>query len=137
MRALARQAVQRFANYDDLAKAECTIEERTMLDADVRRGEESLVSTRALNDVVVNGGGVYVGENPSGQDTLLKLADQQSPAAMAITTSAALGPVLSIVGDVDPDQVIAQVDAECIAPGPVVLLCRHASLADSCCAAKA
>jgi sn-glycerol 3-phosphate transport system substrate-binding protein len=51
-----------------------------------------------LNDVVVNGGGVYVGENPSGQDTLLKLADQQAPAAMAITTSAALGPVLSIVG---------------------------------------
>ncbi len=26
---------------------------------------------------------------------------------------------------------VAQVDAECMAPGPVVLLCRHASLADS------
>ncbi|MBI4884112.1 MAG: 1-acyl-sn-glycerol-3-phosphate acyltransferase [Actinobacteria bacterium] len=26
---------------------------------------------------------------------------------------------------------VAQVDADCIAPGPVVLLCRHASLADS------
>jgi sn-glycerol 3-phosphate transport system substrate-binding protein len=51
-----------------------------------------------LYSVITDGGGVYVGENPSGQDTLLKLADQTAPASMAISTSAALGPVLSIVG---------------------------------------
>jgi sn-glycerol 3-phosphate transport system substrate-binding protein len=50
-----------------------------------------------LADVVNTGGGIYVGENPSGQDSLLKLADQQAPAAMAITTSAALGAVLGFV----------------------------------------
>ena len=50
-----------------------------------------------LQDVVVNGAGVYVGENPGGQDNLLKLADQQSPASMTIATSAALGPVLQFV----------------------------------------
>jgi sn-glycerol 3-phosphate transport system substrate-binding protein len=50
-----------------------------------------------LRSVVTDGGGVYVGENPSGLDTLLKLADQQQPAAMAISTSAALGAVLAFV----------------------------------------
>lgn len=50
-----------------------------------------------LQDVVVNGGGVYVGENPGGQDQFLKLADATSPAAMTIATSAALGPVLQFV----------------------------------------
>lgn len=50
-----------------------------------------------LNDVVVNGGGVYVGENPSGQDSLLKLADQSAPGTMTISTSASLGPVLQFV----------------------------------------
>jgi sn-glycerol 3-phosphate transport system substrate-binding protein len=50
-----------------------------------------------LYSVITDGGGIYVGENPSGQDTLLKLADQTAPASMAISTSAALGPVLSIV----------------------------------------
>lgn len=50
-----------------------------------------------LQDVVVNGGGVYVGENPSGQDHLLKLADQSQPATMTIGTSAALGPLLTFV----------------------------------------
>jgi sn-glycerol 3-phosphate transport system substrate-binding protein len=50
-----------------------------------------------LQSVVTEGGGVYVGENPSGQDSLLKLADKVQPAGMAITTSAALGTVLSVV----------------------------------------
>jgi sn-glycerol 3-phosphate transport system substrate-binding protein len=47
--------------------------------------------------VITDGGGVYVGENPSGQDTLLKLADAKEPATMAITTSAAIGPVLQFI----------------------------------------
>jgi sn-glycerol 3-phosphate transport system substrate-binding protein len=50
-----------------------------------------------LRDVVAEGGGIFVGENPSGQDTLLKLADAERPAAMTITTSAALGPVLGFI----------------------------------------
>ena len=41
-----------------LLDGQFSLEERTMLDADVRRGEESLVSTRALNDVVVNKGAI-------------------------------------------------------------------------------
>jgi sn-glycerol 3-phosphate transport system substrate-binding protein len=50
-----------------------------------------------LRSVVTDGGGVYVGENPSGQDQFLKLADAESPASMTIATSAALGPVLQFV----------------------------------------
>lgn len=50
-----------------------------------------------LKDLVVNGGAVYVGENPSGQDSLLKLADQSAPGTMTISTSAGLGPVLQFV----------------------------------------
>jgi sn-glycerol 3-phosphate transport system substrate-binding protein len=50
-----------------------------------------------LRSVITDGGGVYVGENPSGQDTLLKLADAKEPATMAITTSAAIGPVLQFI----------------------------------------
>jgi sn-glycerol 3-phosphate transport system substrate-binding protein len=52
-----------------------------------------------LQQLVQEGGAVYVGENASGQDTLLKLADAQAPAAMAISTSAALGVVLSVLGN--------------------------------------
>ena len=51
-----------------------------------------------LQTLVNEGGAVYVGDNASGQDTLLKLADPVTPAAMAISTSAGIGPVLSIVG---------------------------------------
>lgn len=47
---------------------------------------------------LVNDGLAYnVGDNPSGQDALLKLADPTSAAAMTIATSAALGTVLSTV----------------------------------------
>jgi len=35
---LAKQAVQRFANYDDLAKADCTIEEREEYEAHLKNG---------------------------------------------------------------------------------------------------
>lgn len=63
-----------------------------------------------LQDVVVNGAGVYVGENPSGQDALLKLADSTAPATMTIATSAALGPVLQfveggIIAGIGPDDI--------------------------------
>ncbi|CAB4882265.1 unannotated protein [freshwater metagenome] len=51
-----------------------------------------------LQSLVTEGGGVYVGDNASGQDTLFKLADPTKPASMTIATSAALGPVLSILG---------------------------------------
>jgi sn-glycerol 3-phosphate transport system substrate-binding protein len=50
-----------------------------------------------LQDVVATGGGVYVGENPSGTDAFLKLADASTPASMTISTSAALGSVLQFV----------------------------------------
>jgi sn-glycerol 3-phosphate transport system substrate-binding protein len=50
-----------------------------------------------LRDVVATGGGVYVGENTSGQDAFLKMADQSSPGTMTIATSASLGPVLQFV----------------------------------------
>lgn len=40
---------------------------------------------------------VNVGDNTSGQDHLLKMIDPKQPSAMTISTSAALGPVLSIL----------------------------------------
>ena len=49
-----------------------------------------------LQSLVTEGGAVYVGDNASGQDALLKLADAEKPASMTIATSAALGPVLAI-----------------------------------------
>ena len=51
-----------------------------------------------LQSLVTQGGAVYVGDNASGTDSLLKLADATKPAAMTIATSAALGPVLNILG---------------------------------------
>ena len=60
-------------------------------------GPTSVALLTELQDVVVNGGGIYVGENPGGQDQFLKLADATSPASMTIATSAALGPVLQFV----------------------------------------
>jgi sn-glycerol 3-phosphate transport system substrate-binding protein len=60
-------------------------------------GPTAVALLTELQDVVVNGGGIYVGENPSGQDNLLKLADQSTPATMTIGTSAALGPLLQFV----------------------------------------
>ncbi len=50
-----------------------------------------------LQDVAMRGSGIYVGENPGGQDQFLKMADASQPAAMTIATSAALGPVLQFV----------------------------------------
>jgi sn-glycerol 3-phosphate transport system substrate-binding protein len=80
----------------------------------------------ALRDVVVNGGGVYVGENPGGTDTFLKLADASAPASMTIATSAALGAVLQFVeGGIIPgigvdDIGIAPMPSPTGAPGTLV-----------------
>jgi sn-glycerol 3-phosphate transport system substrate-binding protein len=50
-----------------------------------------------MQQMVADGLAVDVGDNASGQDALLKLADPQTPAAMTIATSAALGTVLNLV----------------------------------------
>lgn len=50
-----------------------------------------------LQELVQDGLAVNVGDNASGQDQFLKIADPLEPAAMAIGTSAALGSVLSAV----------------------------------------
>jgi sn-glycerol 3-phosphate transport system substrate-binding protein len=50
-----------------------------------------------VQQMVTDGIAAYVGDNSTGQANFLKLADQSSPAAMTIGTSAALGTVLSVV----------------------------------------
>lgn len=50
-----------------------------------------------LQTLVTDGLAYNVGDNPSGQDALLKLADPEKPAAMSLATSAALGTILSTV----------------------------------------
>jgi sn-glycerol 3-phosphate transport system substrate-binding protein len=57
-------------------------------------GVEVMTEVQAL---VNDGLAVTVGDNPSGQDTFLKLADQASPAAMTIGTSAALGTLKAVL----------------------------------------
>jgi sn-glycerol 3-phosphate transport system substrate-binding protein len=51
-----------------------------------------------LQKLITEGGAVYVGDNASGTDALLKLADATAPAAMTIATSAAIGPVFAALG---------------------------------------
>lgn len=61
---------------------------------DGQTGVDLLTELQAL----VNDGLAYnVGDNASGQDALLKLADPEKPAAMSLATSAALGTVLTTV----------------------------------------
>jgi sn-glycerol 3-phosphate transport system substrate-binding protein len=50
-----------------------------------------------VQSLILDGLAVTVGDNPNGQDALLKLADPQRPAAMAIATSAAIGTVKSVL----------------------------------------
>ena len=50
----------------------------------------------AVQSLITDGLAVTVGDNPSGQDALLKLADPDNPAAMTIATSAALGTVINV-----------------------------------------
>jgi sn-glycerol 3-phosphate transport system substrate-binding protein len=48
-----------------------------------------------VQQLVNDGLAFYVGDNAGGADQLLKLADENEPAAMAISTSAGLGTVLN------------------------------------------
>ena len=57
-------------------------------------GVELLTSVQSL---ILDGLAVTVGDNPGGQDALLKLADPVKPAAMAIATSAAIGTVKTVL----------------------------------------
>ena len=50
-----------------------------------------------VQSMIQDGLAVTVGDNPNGQDALLKLADPQRPAAMAIATSAAIGTVKTVL----------------------------------------
>jgi sn-glycerol 3-phosphate transport system substrate-binding protein len=50
-----------------------------------------------VQSLVTDGLAVYLGDNPGGQDQLFKLADRTAPAAMTIVSSAAVGPVLSLL----------------------------------------
>lgn len=58
---------------------------------------EAAAMLQQAQDLVTDGLAIYVGENTAGTDVLLQLADQESPAAMGIATSGALGTVLSVV----------------------------------------
>jgi sn-glycerol 3-phosphate transport system substrate-binding protein len=50
-----------------------------------------------LQQMVKDGTAVNVGENPQGQAQLFKMADATQPAAMALYSSAGLGPVLNLL----------------------------------------
>ena len=50
-----------------------------------------------LQTMVQDGTAIDVGDNPGGADHLLAMADQGSPAAMTISTSASIGSVLQIL----------------------------------------
>jgi sn-glycerol 3-phosphate transport system substrate-binding protein len=79
------------------------------------RGVELMSSIQSL---ITDGLAVNVGDNPSGQDSLLKLADRQAPAAMTIVTSAALGTVISVVdGGLIPGITSADIGVGAM-PGP-------------------
>ena len=57
---------------------------QVLFDAERRRR----VAARTCSDLVTDGLAFNVGDNAGGTDTFLKLADQASPAAMTIGTSA-------------------------------------------------
>ena len=51
-----------------------------------------------MQTLLADGLAVNVGDNTSGFDNLLKLADTAEPAAMTIATSASIGPVIAVLG---------------------------------------
>jgi sn-glycerol 3-phosphate transport system substrate-binding protein len=51
-----------------------------------------------MQSMLTDGLAVNVGDNTSGFDNLLKLADVDEPAAMTIATSASIGPVIAVLG---------------------------------------
>lgn len=62
---------------------------------DGERGVELFTFLQQMHD---DGLLTYVGDNASGQDSFLKLADRQDPGAMVIGTSAGLGTVVAVLG---------------------------------------
>lgn len=72
----------------------------------------------AVQSLIADGLAVTVGDNPSGQDSLLKLADQAQPAAMTIASSAAIGTVIQVLdGGLIPGITSAQLGVGPM-PGP-------------------
>ena len=61
-------------------------------------GETGIRLFTLLQDLVDDGLAANVGDNSSGTDNFLKMADDADPAAMTIGTSAALGTVISVLG---------------------------------------
>jgi sn-glycerol 3-phosphate transport system substrate-binding protein len=96
--------------YSDNANGRTAPSTRVLFD-----GPTGVQLLTGLQDVVVNGGGVYVGENPGGTDAFLKLADVSSPASMTIATSAALGAVLQFV----EGGIIAGIGVDDLGVGPM------------------
>ncbi len=71
-----------------------------------------------VQSMINDGLAVTVGDNPSGQDSLLKMADPVKPAAMTIATSAAIGTVISVLdGGLIPGITSAQLGVGPM-PGP-------------------
>jgi sn-glycerol 3-phosphate transport system substrate-binding protein len=96
--------------YSDNSNGRLAPSERVLFD-----GPTGVRLMTELRDIVTNGAGFYVGENPSGQDNLLKLADGAQPATMTIATSAALGPLLGFVAN----GIIPGVGVDDIGVGPM------------------
>ena len=72
----------------------------------------------AVQSMIAEGLAITVGDNASGQDALLSLADPDNPAAMTISTSAALGTVISVLdGGLIPGITSAQLGVGPM-PGP-------------------
>ena len=85
-----------------------------------------------VQSLIADGLAVTVGDNPSGQDALLKLADPAAPAAMTIATSAALGTVLNVLdGGLIPGVTSADVGVGPM-PGPGEHAARRSSAGRRC-----
>lgn len=66
--------------------------------------------TTFLQSMIDDGLAVNIGDNPGGQDAFFKLADPNTPGAMTMATSAALGSVITALGgglvpDLGPDDI--------------------------------
>ena len=71
-----------------------------------------------LQSMIQDGLAFSVGDNTGGFDHLLKLADSAEPAAMTIATSAAIGPVINILGGGQFPQIAADDVGVAAMPGP-------------------
>ncbi|MGI9029696.1 MAG: ABC transporter substrate-binding protein [Ilumatobacteraceae bacterium] len=81
-------------------------------------GAEGVDFLTQVQSLVADGLAVYVGDNPNGQDALLKLADQTTPAAMTISSSGALGTIITVLdGGLIPGITSAQLGVGPM-PGP-------------------